>query len=265
MDDRRARRPACRGAEILEHPDPDGTPRYACVFRPDAIERLAPLPLVIFFPGRDETPAKVSRETALRSLTDAVDLTGSREHRGYVVLVPQARRLAGHVGFEVGYVADDNADVRSTDRFIEVLEKRGWLDHRRFYAVGSGTGGEMAALYAMLRPDRVAAYASYAGNASALRWTCAEETPPAAILYRACDAVTSCLDMEQWLRQREEAHAPTFALRLGTTNKPEPSCTLDRFECKPQKGAANHLRWPKGTERTILEFLGRYSLDRPAP
>jgi len=260
-----ARRPGCRGAEIVEFGEADGTPRYACVHRPDDVERRAPLPVVLFFHGKNESPTKVARETALRNLSDDVDLTGAAEHRGYVVLAPQARRLQGHVGFDVGFVSDENADVRATDRFLELLEKRGWVDRRRIYAMGAGTGGHMAALYTMLRPERIAAYASYAGNAAPLRWTCQEAPPPAAVLYRACDAVTPCLDMEQWLRQREETLAPTMALRLGTYNQLEPSCSLDPFRCKLKSGTANHLRWPKGKERTMLEFLGRYSLDLAGP
>lgn len=263
VDSRRAKRPACRGAEIIEHGAADGTPRYACVFRPAAIEKRAPLPLVVFFPGQDETPTKVARETGLRKLLETVDLAGDPGHLGFILLAPQARRLDGRIRFDVEHISDENEDAVATDRFIEVVAKRGWIDRRRIYAVGDGVGGEMAALYAMLRPNRVAAFASYAGNAGGLKWTCSEEPPPAAIVYRACDTISKCLEMEQWLRRREEAHAPTMSLRLGAFDRLEPSCDLDRSQCKQNKGTANHLRWPKGKERELLGFLGRYSLVEP--
>lgn len=265
VDERPARRPACRGAEILEHGDGATAPRYACVFRPDGIERRAPLPLVVFFHGADETPAKVSRETLLRDLLDDRELSGDAAHRGFIVLAPQARRLERRMTFDARHVSEENPDVRAADRFVEVLEKRGWIDKRRIYAMGAGRGGEMAALYAMLRSDRVAAFASYGGNAASLRWTCEAEAPPAAVVYRACDTVTPCLDVEQWLHAREQARAPTLTLRLGVGNQPEPSCSLDTFRCKKEKGEQNHRRWPRGKEREILDYLGRFSLDLPAP
>jgi poly(3-hydroxybutyrate) depolymerase len=265
LDERRARRPTCRGAEVLELADEGGPPRYACVFRPNSIEQRAPLPLVLFFHAHDESPAKVSRETSLRDLADEYEFGASSEHRGFIVLAPQARRLERHVAFDARFVSDENADVRTTDRFVEVLEKRGWVDRRRVYTMGAGRGGEMAALYAMARPGRVSAFASVAGNASSLRWTCEVEPPPAVVVYRACDSVTACLDVEQWLLAREQARAPTLALRLGIGNQPEPACALDASKCRREKGEQNHRRWPKGKERALLDYLGRYSLALPEP
>ncbi len=264
VDRHAAKRPACRRAEVLEERDPDGTPRYACVFTPDGVDKRAPLPLLLFFHGQDESPAKVSKETELRSLDDDYEL-GEPAHRGFVVLAPQARHLVRTAGpatvFDVGHVAQANADVKATDRFVALLERRGWVDRRRVYAMGAGQGGEMAALYAMLHADRVAAFATSAANAGKLRWTCEREPPPAAVIYRACDAVTACLDVEQWLQARDDARAPTLSIRLGSANHVEPACELNTTTCRHEKGTANHVRWPKGRERDMLEFLSRFSLD----
>ena len=262
-DERRARRPSCRRAEILEHRGPDGAPRYACVFPPTGVEKRAPLPLIVFFHGQDESPGKVARETDILDLGGELDLTGDPKHRGFLVLAPQARRIQLRVGFDLGYVSPENEDVRATERFIDELAKRGWIDPRRVYAVGSGKGGEMAALWTMLRPDRVAAFATFGSDASHLKWTCPSEPPPAAVLYRACDAVTSCLDVEQWLAAREQQHAPTLAFRLNAANLTEPSCDLDASSCTKSSGEGNHYRWPKGRDRAVLEFLSRFSLDLP--
>jgi hypothetical protein len=277
-----AKRPACRRAEVLEDRDPDGTPRYACVFVPDGVDKRAPVPLLVFFHGSDESPAKVSKETELRTLDDELELSGDPAHKGFVVLAPQARRLArgtrapphlpraanGGPGaaattFDSAFVSPDNADVKATDRFLSTLAARGWIDKRRVYAMGAGRGGEMAAMWTMLHPDRAVAYATYASDAHALRWTCPSEAPPAAVVYRACDALTPCIDVEQWLQARDAARAPTWALRLGSALHNEPACSLSEASCKRDKGIANHARWPKGKERDMLEFLGRFSLDLP--
>ncbi len=260
-NERSARRPACRRAEILERRGPDGAPQYACVFTPGGVEKRAPLPLIVFFHGQDESPAKVSKETALSALGDALDLSGDPQHLGYLVLAPQARRLQLHVAFDIGFVSPENEDVRTTEYFIEELAKRGWIDRRRVYAVGAGKGGDMAALWTMLRPDHVAAFATFGSDASAFTWTCPVEPPPAAVLYRACDTVTRCLDVEQWLSDRESAHATTLAFRLNAANQLAPSCELNASRCGKQTGEANHYRWPKGKDRALVEFLGRFSLD----
>ncbi len=96
-----------------------------------------------------------------------------------------------------------------------------------------------------------------------MSWTFGSEQLPAAMVYRACDAVRPCLDVEQWLQARDAARAPTGALRLGSALHAEPACSLSEASCKREKGIANHARWPKGKEREMLEFLGRFSLELP--
>src|SRR6185295_5811377 len=42
-------RPPCRGAQVLETRDAEGSPRYACVIAPSGVATRAPLPLIVFF------------------------------------------------------------------------------------------------------------------------------------------------------------------------------------------------------------------------
>jgi poly(3-hydroxybutyrate) depolymerase len=171
--------------------------------------------------------------------------------------------MGGGVAFDTGHVSVDNVDVQTVDHFVEVLLSEGAVDRRQIYAVGESGGGVMAALYAMLRPRRIAAFGTYGADASQLVWSCDGLPPPAAIVYRACDAVTPCADVEQWLGARQDAHAPTFALRLGAGKATEPSCVLSEHRCRVKKGTANHNRWPKERETEMLETMSRYSLAGP--
>jgi poly(3-hydroxybutyrate) depolymerase len=258
-DQRPVGRPACRRARILEHRDADGTPRYACVFEPSGSAERAPLPLVLFLHDAYDDPSAVHKKTRLRKLSEDLDLTGDPRRRGFVVLAPQARRIQGRPRFDRDYRTRANADVVAIDGFIDELSEL--VDTRRIYAVGAGEGGEMAALYAMVRADRVAAFGLFAAAPKELRWSCKDEPTPALAIYRSCDAVTECADVEQWLSQREREHAVTQPLRLGSANRTEPSCATSRHTCGGKQGTADHLRWPKERERELLEYLARFQLD----
>lgn len=263
---RPAGRPGCRRARVLEDRDPNDVPRYGCVFAPPDLDERKPLPLLVFLHGDLDDPRAVHQKTGLQNRYRSFDLTGDSQHQGFVILAPQARRiLIGKAKFsqterwDVDYTGADSADAKAIDRFVDRLIAEGAVDARQIYAVGHGRGGAMAQLYAMLRPDRVAAVGLYAA-APRLDWTCSAEPPPAALIYRACDTVLPCADAEQWLRAREEAHRPTFSLRLGAANASEPSCVLTAARCKEKAGIANHHRWPKSREEDLLEYLGRFSL-----
>lgn len=264
---RYGKRPACRRARVLEYRDQDGTPRYGCVFESSKIEEAKPLPLVIFLHGEFDDATALHDKTRLRALYHKLDLTGDPKHPGFVILSPQARKLEGShsLRWDHGYRSRKNVDVITIDHFVDDLLAAGVVDARQIYVIGDSGGGRMAALYAMLRPDRVAAFGAYAADASTYRWTCDEPPTPAAILYRACDAIVPCADVEQWLAARSDARAPTFSLRLGSDKAREPSCALSKGACREKKGTANHHRWPKHNERELLDYLGRYSLRAQPP
>lgn len=255
-------RPACRGAQVLEWKDGDGSPRYACVIAPRGVELRAPLPLVIFFHAAHDDPTSVDKKTKLRRLGERFDLTGDPARAGFVVLAPQGRAIrAGRQGatFDAAYTGAGNVDVATVDHFVGALEARGLVDRRRIYTLGNGAGGPMASTYAMLRADRVAASAVFASGAPTAEWQCAEPAPPTLIVYRACDSVVPCDSVERWLRLRQAGSAETASLRLGTAGEDEPLCAV-RNKCTERRGAANHARWPTPREEDFLRFFARHSL-----
>lgn len=258
-----AKRPACRGARVIERRDEGRVPRYGCVYEPSTLDSTKPLPLVIFLHAEHADPGVIPKVTHLRRDNHKVDMTGDPRHLGFVVLAPQARRLERGVRWDTDYTAADNDDLETIDAFVDDLEREGVVDPRQIYAIGHGSGGAMAALYAYGRPDRVAAFGVF-GAAPRLSWRCDADPTPAAVLYRACDTVTPCGDVEQWLAVRERERAPTFSLRLGLDRATEPSCALSKRACGDKKGRANHARWPRSREADLLEYLSRFSLA-PSP
>jgi dienelactone hydrolase len=260
-------RPPCRGAQVLEWKDAEGSPRYACVVAPPGVETRAPLPLIVFFHDPGDDPSSVDKKTALRKSGAVYALSGDPAHTGFVVLAPQGRHLQGgkHGSiFDTGYTGPDNVDVATVDHFIAELDEKGLVDHRRVYTLGASYGGHMAATYAMMRADRVAAFAAFATDAPGAAWSCGGPPPPALVVYRACDGFFSCESVERWLRARDAAQAETAWLRLGAGNEEEPSCAT-RNTCTRQRSEANHHRWPKGREGDILAFFARHALGAGEP
>lgn len=255
-------RPACRGSDVLEHQGKDMTPRYACVFTDRRFEQRKPLPLVVFLHGELDDPTAVHRKTRLRTRYAKLDLSGDPKRAGFVILAPQARRFNRVLRWDVEHHARENLDAVAINRFIDDLVGTGAVDPRQVYVIGESRGGVMAAVYAHLYPERVAAFGTYGAAASKLAWTCEGSPPPAAVFYRSCDAVTSCASVEAWLSKRDHEHAPTFSLRLGAGKATEPSCVLSKAKCGPKMGTANHYRWPKPREGEMLEYLSRFSFKR---
>jgi dienelactone hydrolase len=256
-------RPACRDAEVLEWKDDAGAPRYACVVAPRGVETRAPLPLVIFFHDAGDSPTSLDKKTTLRKLAARFDVTGDPAHAGFIVLSPQGRALHGNKEgalFDSDYTGEDNVDVATVDHFVGVLTQRNLIDRRRVYALGNGRGSHMAATYAMMRADRVAAFATYGSDAPRASWACPGPPPPALFTYRACDAIAPCDAVERWIRAREALGAETVGLRLGGGNESEPSCALDK-KCTTIVGTAYHRRWPKGREEDVLRFFARHTLS----
>jgi dienelactone hydrolase len=260
-------RPPCRGAQVLEWKDADGSPRYACVVAPPGVETRAPLPLIVFFHDEGDDPSAVDKKTALRKSGAAYGLAGDPAHTGFIVLAPQGRHIRGgkHGSvFDTDYTGADNQDVAAVDHFIAELDAKGLVDHRRTYTLGASYGGHMAATYAMMRADKVAAFAAFATDAPRASWSCGGPPPPGLMIYRACDGFFSCESVERWLRARDAQQAETAWLRLGAANDEEPSCAT-RNKCTPRGAEGNHHRWPKGREGDVLAFFKRHVLGATSP
>ncbi len=256
-------RPACRDAQVLEWRDAEGSPRYACVIAPKNVETRAPLPLLIFFHGAYDDPTIVDKETTLRKHGARFAMAQDPAHTGFIVLAVQGRAIRGGrygTTFDTEYTGNDNVDIAAADYFLDALIEKKLVDKRRIYAVGNSWGGQMAATYAMMRADRVAAFAVYGSDAPPAKWICPGPPPPAMVVYRACDSFFSCESVERWVSARESLSAETRPLRLGSYNDEEPNCSL-RNKCPEIKGAANHRRWPKNREQDILRELSRHVLS----
>ncbi|WP_438030579.1 prolyl oligopeptidase family serine peptidase [Sorangium sp. So ce233] len=267
-------RPPCRGAQVLEARDAEGSPRYACVIAPSGVETRAPLPLIVFFHAEGDNPTAVDKETGLRKLGATWNLTGDPAHAGFIVLAPQGRAFKNPTQgerergsktytaiapFDVEFTGDGNVDVATVDAFVDQLLEKKLVDRRRIYALGASYGGHMAATYAMMRADRVAAFATFGSDAPPATWACPGPPPPAMAIYRACDDVFPCESVERWLRARDAQTAQTAFLRLDEASRDEPHCAL-RNRCSAKKGAINHARWPKPREADLLRFFAGHTL-----
>jgi poly(3-hydroxybutyrate) depolymerase len=229
---------------------------------PKGAEARAPLPLVVFFHPPDELATSVDKATSLRKLGTSLDLSGDPAHLGFVVLAPQGRALGATgqgASFDADYTGADNADVATVDHFVEELLAKGLVDRRRIYAFGMSLSGRMAATYAMVRADRVAALGVYGSDAPRASWSCPGPPPPAFVLYRACDDVVACDSVERWLRARDSAGAETRAIRLGGGDEEEPNCAV-KNQCTKKRAAGRHRVWPRGREEELLRFLGAHTL-----
>ncbi|WP_437971922.1 alpha/beta fold hydrolase [Sorangium sp. So ce260] len=267
-------RPPCRGAQVLETRDAEGSPRYACVIAPSGVETRAPLPLIVFFHADGDNPTSVDKETGLRKLAATWNLTGDPAHAGFIVLAPQGRAFktpsqaerergtktyTAIAPFDVEFTGEGNVDVATVDAFVDQLLEKKLVDRRRIYALGASYGGHMAATYAMMRADRVAAFATFGSSAPPAEWACPGPPPPAMAIYRACDDMFSCESVERWLRARDALSAHTSFLRLDEAGRDEPHCAF-RNRCSAKKGAINHARWPKSREPDLLRFFAGHVL-----
>ncbi len=256
-------RPPCRDAQVLEWRDGEGSPRYACVIAPKNVETRAPLPLVVFFHAPYEDPTSVDKKTGLRKLGSKLQLSDDAAHAGFIILAPQGRHIRGGKQgaiFDADYTGQDSVDVATVDHFIEELSAKKLVDKRRVYTLGASFGGQMASTYAMMRADKVAAFAVYASDSPRAAWTCPGPPPPAMVAYRACDQFFPCESVERWLRARDALSAETGWIRLGDFMNDEPNCAFAK-KCSATKGGANHRKWPKAREEEILRFLGRHTLS----
>jgi len=254
-------RPRCRDSEILETRDPDGSPRYACLYgAKGAAGRAAPL--VLFFHDRDGDASDVEDRTTLRKTLAKGEIAPGKP--GFLVLSVQGRALSKEgTSYDVRNLGDGNQDLWAVDHFLDLVRKRGGVDPQRVYALGVGSGARMAAFAAHARGAVVAAFAGFGAELPAVRWTCNESPPPGLLFYRACDTITPCDEVERALDALGRGGAEMERHRLGAGDGEEPACT-PKIKCGKTAGEAHHARWPKGREKDVVAFFSRHALAAPA-
>lgn len=167
--------PICFGGKVIgPWNDPEGTPRYACLYEPE--NRQGPLPLIVFFHGSIATADSV-KLTGIPAMAGNTDLGGAKP--GFILLAPEGRYTthfypgpdANAIGWDNWYrqlnpggdltagaiTYQENLDALAADHFVHDLIAAGGVDTNRIYAMGWSNGAAMALLYALNRPWLAAA------------------------------------------------------------------------------------------------------------
>jgi predicted esterase len=176
--------PHCRGGTLLgPWSDPDGTPRWACLWLPRA-PSSRPRPLLVYLHPSLATADGARTHTNLLSFIDRADLSGDPSLPGFVLLAPQGRNTTHHypppdakgTGWDHWYrqlsptgdvtvngtLYRENVDAAALDHFIAEQIAGGGVDSRRVYLMGWSNGTSLAYEYALNRPG-IAAVATYSG------------------------------------------------------------------------------------------------------
>jgi dienelactone hydrolase len=167
--------PTCPGggARLGPWADPDGTPRWACLWKPSA-RSSRPRPLVVYLHPSLSTADGARTHTNLLSFIDRADLSGDPTLAGFVLLAPQGRNTTHHypppdakgTGWDHWYrqfsptgdvtvngtLYPENVDAATLDHFIAELVATGGVDTRRIFLTGWSNGTSFAYEYALNRP-----------------------------------------------------------------------------------------------------------------
>jgi poly(3-hydroxybutyrate) depolymerase len=167
-------KPDCgKGAILGPWKDPDGTERYACLYRPASLGMKDKVPLLVYLHPSLFSAGTV-RNTNLLALRDTSLLGANRKHPGFIVLAPQGRKTRHYFPFPDnrgmgwdnwdrqlnpngditvdGRVYRENVDAATIDHFIMQITASGGVDTRRIYVSGWSNGAAMGLLYALNRP-----------------------------------------------------------------------------------------------------------------
>ena len=171
------------GTTIGPWPDPDGTPRHACLYEPAAASLANPLPLVVYLHPSLFTADTIPTATNLLDFLSTANVSGDPARPGFILLAPEGRatthfypapddrgtgwdnwyrQLDPSGGDRVvgGTTYGQNVDAATIDHFIDVEVATGKVDTRRIYVTGWSNGAAMGYLYGLNRPG-IAALAVY--------------------------------------------------------------------------------------------------------
>jgi pimeloyl-ACP methyl ester carboxylesterase len=219
-----ATRPFFRDKIMSEWLDNNGTPRHACVFRPEGISRESPRPLVLWLHGGEGSADNVYTLTSLRQKAPSFDLSGDSARPGFILVSIQGRNIHFPTGIPPGsregahhdfYFRDlrtntENSDLKYYDHLLDSFVTEGIVDPKRIYVMGWSNGGFMAQLYALARfttptpgGNHVAAAVAF-GAADPFNNTTIDQRPscqldpyptskvPIYLIQRSCDAACAC-------------------------------------------------------------------------
>jgi dienelactone hydrolase len=190
--------PSCtNGALLGPWNDSDGTPRYACLWKPTTVS--GPLPLVVYLHPSMSSADNVQSD--IMNNINTADLSGLANETGYILLAPQGRftqhfygdvypnlppsipdngsnptiseqnsdlvntgwdnwyrQLSPNGDVAVnGVTYKENVDAATVDHFIQNAKSAAQIDTKRIFMIGWSNGGAMAYLYGLNRPSGSAA------------------------------------------------------------------------------------------------------------
>ena len=177
--------PTCTGGQLLgPWNDPNGTPRWACLWTPTSM--TGPLPLIVYLHASLSTAKSVQANTNILDYINTADPSGDPARLGFIVLAPQGRDTS-HVGYPSpdangtgwdiwyrqlnpagdvtvnGVLYKENVDAVTIDHFIQQQVGTGTVDTDRIFVTGWSNGTSMAYLYGLNRSN-IAAVGAYSGG-----------------------------------------------------------------------------------------------------
>jgi poly(3-hydroxybutyrate) depolymerase len=169
--------PLCTGGTRLgPWNDADGTPRYACLYEPEAASASAPLPMLVFIHPSLVTADSLEESTNLLDYNDTYDLSGNPSRPGFIVLAPEGRDTTHYYpsadavgpGWDNWYrqfnpaitSPPENVDAATIDHFIASVTSTGIVDQKRLFLSGWSNGAAMAYEYGLNRSN-IASIAVY--------------------------------------------------------------------------------------------------------
>ncbi len=311
--------PKCSGGKRLGPlKDSNGAPRYACVYEPPQASSSNPLPLVVFLHAELATADSVQSATnLLKSLataqvaTDFYSTSGVLQpNPGFVLMAPEGRDIeqffpiahSHGTGFDYWYrqfspsgdvtvngtLYRENVDAAMIDQFMAQESATGKVDPNSLYITGWSTGGAMAYLYALNRPN-IAALATYgAPNPfQALNDACPQSPVngaptsnaqlqifnvgvPSDDVHPNCDLAGLCPNSELMETQLIALGAGLQDSLIDSKQNPANGC-VDACGTNPNgdptnkmaagTGATTHYQWPTTWTPAILDFFRAHPLS----
>jgi poly(3-hydroxybutyrate) depolymerase len=258
--------PACKGAGILgPWNDSDGTPRYACMYRPR--QWSTRLPLIVFLHPAEFTSDHVDNSTNLLDFIDTYEFGSGNP--GFVVLAPQGRDTTHYyfAGDRTGTGWDNwyrqlrlspavtknaplNVDAETIDHFISLVLATEKIDRKRIYLMGWSNGGAMTYLYGLNRKG-IASIAVYsAPDPWADTDDPCEQIPvrhraksiqesqlkvpsvPTYQVHNGCDLASLCPNAERMMRRLRNANVRATDQIIGLASAPtNPANQQPASEC----------------------------------